>query len=219
MKRLLPFLLLLVLTMPCPAPIKDNGMTTNNPPQFQSILPAPGNTDQGKMVLHVDGKGDILQSASVVYSNGIFLLGEVTINNLTNVSTIIVTNITVNQDIHVTGKATFNQIILTNGFFAQTNVWGGPSNNVDISIYDQEYGSFTACQFSGIINSSNTLGGEVKLTIANLAGTNFAVTLAAGIVQAGGATSATITNGHRGVFWINHDPGLGGATNLVFQHF
>ena len=141
----------------------------------------------------------------------------ITVN--TNTTVTFITNATFQQNISVSGKASFTQIILTNGFFAATNVWAGASNNVDISIYDQEYASLTPCQFNGIINSSNNLGGEVKMTISDISSSNITVTAAAGFVFASGDTSETITNGHRGIFWINHDPALGGQTNVVFQHF
>lgn len=141
------------------------------------------------------------------------------ITSNTNTYVTVVTNVNFLQNINVSGKGSFTQIVLTNGFFAATNVWGGPSNTVDISIYDQEYGTLTPVNFSGIINSSNSLGGEVKMTIGNTSSSNITVTAAAGFVFASGDTSETITNGHRGIFWINQDPALGGQTNVVFQHF
>ncbi len=148
--------------------------------------------------LHNDGSGNFIWSTPT---------GGTTVEN------------TYVTDQHFSGKTTFNQVIITNGFFAQTNLWSGPSNNVDVSIYDQEYSTVTPVQFNGIINSSNSLGGEVKMTIKNASSSNITLYAVAGFVFANGDTTETITNGHRGICWVNHDPALGGQTNLVFQSF
>jgi hypothetical protein len=122
--------------------------------------------------------------------------------------------------INVSGKAQFNQIIITNGFFSATNVWGGPSNTLDMSIYGQYYASYTACKFTGLINYSNTLASEISISIKNLSASNFVVTYNdAGFVDRDHVTSQTITNGTIGIFWLRRSPALGGMTNIVFNVF
>jgi hypothetical protein len=155
----------------------------------------PNSAGSSGNVLQTDGSGNLSWQAV-----------ETVISNFT-------------QNVSVSGKATFNQLIFTNGFFAKTNSWSGPTNTVDVSIYAQSYTTVTPINFSGLINRSNNLQSEVKMTVNNASSSNITATAVAGCVFANGDTSETITNGHRGIFWINYDPALGGQTNLVFQHF
>jgi len=192
MKTFFAFVFSLALAVTCwaqPAYVRNN-LDTNN----VGTAPADG--------------------ANLTSTNGVPVWST---NQLTSTT---INSTTINSTtINVNGKAQFNQIVITNGFFAQTNLWSGPTNTVDVSIYDQEYQTVTPVQFGGIINSSNSFGGEVKMTIKNAAASNITATAVNGFIFANGDTSETITNGHRGVFWINHDPALGGQTNIVFQHF
>ncbi len=204
--------------------------------QGEVLFPGPGNPiqlDSTRLypaIVSGGGSTIIVTNASFTYlTNNVSYITNLYVSTVTNNifattnitvydSVVIQTNLTVKQNFNLSGKAQLNLLIITNGFLAQTNLWSGPSNNVDATIYDQELSSFTACQFNGFINTSNSLQSEVKLTIANAAGTNFNVTAAAGFIWSGGATSATITNGHHGIFWLNYNPALGGSSNIVWQH-
>ena len=205
-------------TPACPAAVLQV-YNNNAGSNVTAYLPPSVITDDGQLSYIISNKTTLFISFQVCYgfTNAVVRLFP----SGTVASTVTITENFFTMDQHFSGKVTINQLILTNGFFAQTNVWGGPSNNVDVSIYDQEYASLTPCQFNGIINNSNYLGGEVKMTIGNISSSNITVTFKdAGFKDSAGLpTSETITNGHRGIFWINQDPALGGQTNVVFQHF
>ena len=143
-----------------------------------------------------------------------------TFNTFTNSYFTFTTNVVFNQNINVSGKAQLNFIILTNGFFSKTNTWPGPTNPLDMSIYRQQYSTLVPVKITGLINYSNDLGSEVLLSIQNNALTNIQMTYAAGIIDRDHVTQQTITNGTKGVFWIQFDPSVPNqGSNAVFNDF
>lgn len=162
-------------------------------------------------------------TTNAYFTQNVTVNSNLTVNNTETINNSIVTNSynisNFSQTISVSGKATLNQIILTNGFFAKTNLWAGPTNTVDLSIYDQGYQTVTPVSFTGFINYSNNLGCDVKFKIYNAAATNITVYEPAGLVDRDHVSSQVVTNGTVGIFWFGYSPDLGGHTNCVFNDF
>ena len=171
-------------------------------------------------VVQWNGSAWVPADVSQIISN-VTLVSVYSTSNFVNYSFLTnITAVTINSTtINVSGKATLNQIIITNGIFSATNTWAGPTNTVNMSVYEQNYVTVTPCNFSGFINYSNSLASQVFLQIANNASTNITVTWPAALVMnVAGAlgSSATITNGTVGCFWLHYTP-QGPRTNGVFQ--
>jgi hypothetical protein len=140
----------------------------------------------------------------------------------TNISTLVsnVTLSTINATtINVKGNAQVNFLVVTNGIFMGTNLWSGASNVVDVSIGGQAYQTVTPVQFNGYINSSNSLSAQTQLSIYNNASTNVTITYGQGVTDRDFNSQVTLTNGNKGIWWIQVDPSLKKGTNIVFNQF
>lgn len=333
MKRGIQLIGLVALCILCMAPFVPNTFTEHNPGQFPTILPVPANTDNAKIVLHVDGKGDILQSSDVVYSNGVWLgpLSQVWTNDtsipviyplslydpniaasvsfgsenimalawytntpmnfrmrsVTDIGNSVYSDILLQNESGISGSTTtlglsangwisnagitlnanndtngVNEAIITmtsggaapdvfvgsepnvnpfsygssfvvdtngivtsdglidNGeFSSSTNTFSGATNTVNMLIYRQSYQTVTPCQFSGYINSHSDKGSEVQLSIYNNSSSNITVTYGQGVTDRDFNSQVTITNGNKGIFWLQVDPSLKKGTNIVFNQF
>lgn len=186
------------------------GVISIQPVISQAIINSvvTNNTFINNIVTNVTFINSIITNTTFVNSISNYL--NTNIFNTFNATTLNSTTINVN------GKATLNQLILTNGMFTATNLWAGPTNGLDVSIYEQDYASYTACSVTGFFNKSNSLSSSVLLSLANLAATNWDFTDDAGVVDGDFVGSHTVTNGTTGRFWFLYTP-FGPRTNTVFR--
>lgn len=131
--------------------------------------------------------------------------GTVPVNNFF-VTNLFVTNVTA-QTINVSGKATFNQITVTNSLNWYTNRFNGPSNSIDLNVSMQTYITFTPFSFTGVVNKLSYAGQPISIGISNAASTNVTGYYPY-FLSSDGTRSAIVTNGTVGRFWLLYDPSL-----------
>lgn len=90
-------------------PILRQGFTTNNPPQFQSLLPTV--STPMKLVGHQDGSGTILETIDNVYSNGFFYGNFYGGSFLTNIAVLQTNFIAYTTNFYITDTTVSNYFI------------------------------------------------------------------------------------------------------------
>lgn len=108
-------------------------------------------------------------------------------------------------------------IYVTNQVHFFTNVWSGPTNDINISgPYDLNYTTMTPVAITGFTNLPTQTTSEVLLSIYNASGSNIDMTFPAGLVDGNWLSSQTISNNAVGCFWLRYTP-VFPRTNVVFR--
>lgn len=140
-----------------------------------------------------------------------------TVLNTQYVNNTIITNLTVENNTTFKGQVHFStNIIVTNGIATATNLWAGPTNNLNALVADQYYDSFTPVSVTSVVSALPGVANSLQLTIFNRAASNITMTLNPNIIQDNGGTGGiTITNGTERAFWFKVRAGV--KTNTISQ--